>query len=622
MIEWLTGKLERKYLLGTASGLVLMSLIFFLLFLGMSRAQLESERAKASLQMNKLLQASLENAMLKRDLEGLRGIVSRLGAQQEIENVMILAPTGEVRFAAKPEALGRLHPEIGGARKDSSQFTRLENNEEVLRSINPVYNKPPCVECHGPVEANPVNGVLVVDYDASALRKHARSTTLALMSAGAIVVLVTLVGGWWFLRRQVLRPVNGLLAAHEGFSGGRMDARVAVEGRDELAELGRSYNRMAETIEKQWRELEEKREFLQSLIDGVPDGVRVIDRDYNVVLVNQAYLEQSGYDRDAALNLPCYRASHGRDEPCVPTLVTCPLHEIGCTGEPVKVLHHHHNADGRDSSMEIFAAPVKGNSREGRGLIVEVIRDLDAAVRYSQEQRLSALGELAAGVAHEIHNPLGSIRIAIDAIDRSLGDGGKADTKQARQYLKVAEDEIDSVIEVTGRLLKLSAWPGMATQLVVVNDVVRETVSLLNWEAEGKGIELSMELPDVSPRVVATDGELRMVVLNLVQNAYHAMPEGGCLDIQVRCQEGSVVMIFRDTGRGIPEEIQDRIFDPFFSRRADHERGTGLGLAIIKSIVTRFDGEIDFETIPGEGTTFVVTFPDADERENGARQGV
>ncbi|MEA3292403.1 MAG: ATP-binding protein [Pseudomonadota bacterium] len=619
MLDWLTSKLERKYLLGTASGLLAMSLIFFLLFISMYRAQLESERSKASLQMNKLLQASLENAMLKRDLDGLRGIVSHLGAQLEIDNVMIVNPLGEVRFAARPEMLGLSYPAIGGAREDSTQFTTLDTGEEVLRSVNPVYNKTRCTECHGPVTANPVNGVLVVDYDASILRQHARSTTLALMSAGAIVVLITLIGGWWFLRRHVLRPVNGLLQAHAGFSGGVLDTRIDVSGRDELAELGHSYNRMAETIEGQWRELEGKKRFLQSLIDGVPDGIRVLDRDYRIVLANRAYLEQAGLDQEVALSTTCYRASHARKEPCVPTLTSCPLHEIGRTGQPVKVLHRHTDADGVENSVEIFAAPLRRNGGdEAGGLIVEVIRDLSRTIRYSQHQRLTELGELAAGVAHEIHNPLASIRIAIDAVDRSIGEEGAVNIEQTKEYLKLVEDEIDSVIEVTGRLLKLSAWPGMATQIVEINEVVEETASLLNWEAKAKRISLSMDLPETSPRVLAIDGEMRMVVLNLVQNAYHAMPDGGRLDIRVRPEAGMVVMTFSDTGRGIPEEIQAQIFDPFFSQRADRERGTGLGLAISKGIVNRFDGEIRFDSRAGEGTTFTVTLPDADHGEETA----
>ena len=135
--NWLNGGLYRKYVAGSATGLLLMCMVFYLVFIGMYRGQLEEEQSKASSQMNQLLQATLENAMLKRDLDGLRGIVQRLGGQREIVNTMILNPGGEVRFASTDKQLGLLFPEIGGQKEGWTVFTRDSDDREVLRSVNP-----------------------------------------------------------------------------------------------------------------------------------------------------------------------------------------------------------------------------------------------------------------------------------------------------------------------------------------------------------------------------------------------------------------------------------------------------------------------------------------------------
>ncbi|MCP4041271.1 MAG: histidine kinase, partial [Gammaproteobacteria bacterium] len=220
-MQWFSRSLNRKFLIGTAAGLLTISVVFMLLFLGMYRAQLERERSEASSQVNSLLQASLENAMLKRDLDGLRGIVNRLGNQEGIQGVMIINPKDEVRFSSHPEMLGRhyqrdLDPACischvkGAEATEYTHFTVDDRGREVLRSVNPVHNKLPCTECHGPIEKNPINGVLFVDYDAAAIRQNAQTTTLMLMGAGATVVLVTLLGGWWFMQNIVLKPVRQL----------------------------------------------------------------------------------------------------------------------------------------------------------------------------------------------------------------------------------------------------------------------------------------------------------------------------------------------------------------------------------------------------------------------------
>lgn len=618
------GRLSRKLLAGLAAGMLLASLALLALFIEMYRGRLELERGNASSQVNRLLQVSLENAMLKRDLPGLQDIVRRLGEQPGISSVRIVNPAREVRFASDATAVGtRLSFADLGCTScaapasenvpPSNQIVRLDDGREVLRSVNPIPNRDECLACHGRAGEHPVNGILVVDHDAAELRSDALRAAAVMSGAGLLVVLLGLGTVWLVLRRLVLKPIAALETASSALADGQLTTRVVLPGNrsDEFGDLCRSFNRMAETIERGVGEIREKEAFLKTLIDTVPDGVRVIDESYNVVMANGSYARQASAPLSSLVGVPCYLI-HGGNAPCAPTLVTCPFHAITADGQPIRYIHRHVRGDGSEVYVETTAArlTVESNGRR-RAYIIEAIRDLEQQVRFSHEQRLSEIGQLAAGVAHEIYNPLASIRLGLQAVLRRIKSTDRIDA-ETHEYLSIVDGEVDNCISVTKRLLDLSQLPSQSLQLVTFSVVVPDVISLLRFEAEHRKVGLAIDLGDDDLRVLATDAELRMLVLNLAQNAFHAMPEGGMLTITGRVEKGNVVVRLRDTGVGIDPLDVARIFDPFYSLRADGVHGTGLGLTICRSIATRYHGDIAVESTRGVGTTFTITFPPAD----------
>jgi PAS domain S-box-containing protein len=609
-MDWFGKSLNHKFTLATVAGFFVSSLVFFGLFLAFYQSELQQERSQAARDVNRLLQSSLENAMLKRDLEGLVFIVKRLGEQPNIRRVMITEPLGQVRFSSHVESMGLILDKALIQHSDpQTYFMQDEHGVEVLRSINPVHNKPQCQECHGPVEQNPVNGILVVDYDAAPIRHKARKTTLILMGAGALIVIINLLGGWWFIRRFILKPVQSLNAASTSLAHGQLDTRVTLPGRDELSTLGETFNLMAANLQTSMHQTEEGRAFLQAMIDAIPDGVRIIDDDYNMLLVNRTFREQTGCPDKPWIGEKCY-TSHDRDEPCPAEMVTCPLVEIHNTGKQLKVIHHHTRCDGDILDVEIYAAPMT-IVRDGKEvtLLVESIRDLTQKVRFTHEQRLSELGRLAAGVAHEIYNPLSSMKLALHSLAKIIVREQQPD--EIGDYLDIAEQQMDQCIRITDRLLHLSASPSDKTQLVDIQPAVEDTLSLVSWDAQEASIDMVVQFPKQPLRVFANDGEMRMLVLNLVQNAFHAMPAGGELHITGSLEDDEVVVRFCDTGVGISQQNLSRLFMPFFSRRADGVEGTGLGLPISRAIVESFEGALDVESELGKGSCFIVRLPEA-----------
>ena len=328
-----------------------------------------------------------------------------------------------------------------------------------------------------------------------------------------------------------------------------------------------------------------------------------------MVLANRAFCQQVGLTTTQVLGQACHTASHGRTEPCVPTLVVCPLHELQENGASLKTTHHHQNAGGSQFPAEIHAMRVELNSGAAReSYIVESVRDLGQAVSISHEQRLSELGLLAAGIAHEIHNPLGSVRLGVQGLMREVRNGRIA-PDQIIDYMRLIDQEIDNCIAVTRRLLLLARPPANSLQLVVINEALSDTLQLLEYDAQTHGIIQQIELPALALRILADEAEIRMIFLNLIQNAHHAMPNGGKLAARLTADAGHALIEIADSGVVMIPATIARIFDPFFSRRADAVAGTGLGLTIVKNFVARMGGSIAVASTPGAGTRFTIRLP-------------
>ncbi|MER2605890.1 MAG: ATP-binding protein [Siculibacillus sp.] len=599
--------------------LVVMSLVFLAAFVVLYRASLISERTAAAEKVGLLLQVSLENAMLKRDIDGLRDIVDRLGVQTDITAVMILDPKGEVRFSSRPERIGQRFDIAGGglcptcvgfdSMGGSGSVFVSDPTREVLRSVKAVPNREPCTVCHGPIADHPINGILVVDHAADGLKHDAALSAAVLAGSGAIVVLALVVGTWWSVRRIVLVPVAELRRTSRAMAAGDLDAHADLSGGDELAELGETLETMAGRLSESLGRVREREDFLQAMLDAVADGVRVIEPDYTVVRANRAFLAQTGLKAEAVVGRPCWASSHGRAEPCVPTLVSCPVAELKRAGDRMKFTDRHRRGVDEEMVVEVAAAAMSVADENGKRLyVVEAVRDLEEMAKISHEQKLSEIGQLATGVAHEIRNPLASIRLALQAAVRGIGSG---DCDGAIADLELVDHEIERCIDISGSLLKLSMPSSGGLDLIDLDDVVRELVRLLSFEAESREIEVKLDL-EPGLRVVGSDSETRMVVTNLVQNAFHAMSAGGRLTVTGRREGGDVVMIVEDTGVGIRPEDLDSIFLPFWSRRADGVRGTGLGLSICRAILKRAGGSISAASVLGQGSRFIVRMPDAD----------
>jgi signal transduction histidine kinase len=220
--------------------------------------------------------------------------------------------------------------------------------------------------------------------------------------------------------------------------------------------------------------------------------------------------------------------------------------------------------------------------------------------RLHRAERLAAVGQLAAGVAHEIRNPLTAIRSTMQYLLQGL------DRSEPRHQL-VTEllGEVDRINSTVGGLLSLSRSGELRPVTLDLREPLGSVVALLAARAAEQGVEIAASLPDEPLLVLGDAGQLKQVFLNLVLNAVQAMTGGG--RVRVEASEGEWAQVrIADTGPGIPEDQLRRVFDPFFTTKSD---GTGLGLAICHGIVAQHQGEIQMESEPAAGTTVTVRLP-------------
>jgi signal transduction histidine kinase len=223
--------------------------------------------------------------------------------------------------------------------------------------------------------------------------------------------------------------------------------------------------------------------------------------------------------------------------------------------------------------------------------------------------RLAAIGELAAKVAHELNNPLTSIMLY-----NSLLVEERASPAELQRISQRIVEEVERARRVIRNVLDYSRATAPTIEQVRMQPLLRRAVQLVEHGARVAGVEVVTRVPDGMAEITGDATHLTQVFINLMLNAIHAMPQGGQLTLEAGVDGGEMFVVIEDTGQGIDPEHLDRIFDPFFTTKRAEE-GTGLGLAVCRTIVTQHGGRITVTTQPGQGSQFTVWLPVSEAME-------
>ena len=507
-----------------------------------------------------------------------------------------------------------------------------------FRYMAPILTEASCLRCHQEYayQVSDVRGAISLEFPVGEMIIEARRDNLifGLLAAGLGLAAIFLL--WLATRFLFLQPIFKVTSAVAAMGKGNYDVPLARLSNDELGDLADTVIRMRSLVRDYNQELEQEvavrtqelelmqaralneRDFLINRFQKMTDGVCVTSREKKIVEYMNPSLEALfGKAKDT----PCEKifASH-------PELrEICDYPDLG----PEVVIRKETTLPGGSRVFDVLASDILNPDGSRSRIMVfrditerkrleealrEINQTLEAKVREQtlallEQEKLAALGEVSAGLAHEIRNPLSAILSGI-----SLLESGRRSEAEREHIIKLIKREAGRLNSSLTDFL-LFARPQKPKKVrIEMNGLIREIVRLIGEDPEIRGqVEIGLELEDL-PLMWFDDDQLRQLIWNVALNALQAMGGKGKLIFRTRMEDdNSWRLEIEDTGPGIPPEIQNRVFDPFFSTKKE---GTGLGLSIVRRIVNAHGGAIDFECKDAKGCKFIVIVPVAEGDPN------
>ena len=346
----------------------------------------------------------------------------------------------------------------------------------------------------------------------------------------------------------------------------------------------------------------EEMDLYRALFDSLPDGHIIISKERKIVLVNKTTMRLIPSDRRRRL-----REGARVDDASF---------DGDVKGYVLAVLMGKERPDPRDFAFQLgeetrmmrvsFASIDSGSERYTDIVVKDITEEMNRETRLRRSESLASMTTMAAGIAHEIKNPLAAMKIHLQLLRKAFSSKGSLTGEDADRYLSVLDEEIDHLNTIAVDFL--FAVRPMDIELILgsINDVIDDLVVFLLPEAEEKGIEVRTDLEKFLPRVELDPRYMRQSLLNIVENAFSAMPGGGTLSISTKLTGDYVTLTIRDTGTGIDPEHLEKIFEPYFTTKAS---GTGLGLTVVYKVIKEHKGDIFVSSEPGKGTLFTIKLP-------------
>jgi PAS domain S-box-containing protein len=412
----------------------------------------------------------------------------------------------------------------------------------------------------------------------------------------------------------------------------RIDWRKRMPAKSSFLDkvLGRIGRLDTEGLQNVVQRLARERSFLETLFNTIEDGIVVIDESGRILYYNSAVSRLLGLQTDI-------EGEHITN--FIPDLEWEKIAKFDADGGQGVVRHEFEVHFPRPRFLRMYAAPLDGQDTGSSGVAL-ILHDATEARQRTFEaiesERVQALTLLAASVAHEIGNPLNALHIHIQLIEREIRKLAGAQSSQERevpgapasprrrgpakpsapdtadiarrleQFLAVAKGEINRLDYIVTQFLTAIRPTAPQLKLALVNDVVHSTIDLLRPELENRGLHVKTRLGRQLPMTPIDPTQIQQVLVNLIKNAMHAMTRGGTLTLQTWEGADGVWIGISDTGGGIPQELMNRIFEPFYTTK---KKGSGLGLMIVQRIVQAHGGRIELESQVDRGTTFRIWLP-------------
>ncbi len=369
------------------------------------------------------------------------------------------------------------------------------------------------------------------------------------------------------------------------FNKKRIQAEEVAKRKQELEKYALE---LENKVSERTTELVSEKEKLNTIVSAIGGGIVLIDKQGKIQWANQMIKDMAGMDITG--------------KSCEDICPDCSIFETYARPNIETIILS--NLFGqKDKYFQVTTAPVEGIGGEIHGYI-RLIQDVTEMKKMEEQiihsEKLASIGRLAAGIAHEIGNPLTSIFSFVQILREMESDDFK------KESLETIYFHINRISDILKQLSGFSKMPAGELKKCQINEIIETSINLIQYDKKAKNISIVKELSPSLPEVICDGNMLSQVFVNLTLNAIDAMPDVGTLTVRSTVKGKDVVIQFEDTGMGIPKEDLTRIFDPFYTTK---EKGTGLGLAVSYDIIKKMNGTLSVESETGKGSVFTITIP-------------
>ncbi len=573
---------------------------------------INSAKVKAS-----LISGAVSEHILNEDKTFLQRFVKHAIKKGDIEYIRFVDQEGDVLAEGGLQRSRMVHPERG-----SSMVQEIGKPEGLLHKSGHIFDIYMSIVHEGKDVGELHMGINTIEVN-----QRLASTTYRWIT----IFIVTLMAGsllTYFLERRMRDSLKKLIQTTGHIAQGDLSQRVEIEIGDEVEDLGKSYNQMVQALAEKEKELVMASNTMVSIFNGITAGIAYISRDYVIIHANHTYeallkdLTGSSFIKGHR----CFELFCQRQDICK----NCPGEIAMKTGGSKELEREIILKNGERHVLWINAYPVQDTGGNPAGF-VEYVTDItqqkkleaelktytehleeivqertrklkEAQVQIVHQEKMAALGQMAAGIAHEINNPLSALSSLVRTLEvdlQKIYSDGK---------IKLMKEQINRISKIVRELMESARPLSSRSSLTHINQVIQSALGISSYDRRLKGIHAITCLDNEIPALKLDGDQLLQVFMNIILNAAYAMDGKGTITVTSKLGNASVVVQFEDTGPGIPDNLLSRVFEPFFTTK-DVGKGMGLGLSVSHGIMQNMGGVIRASNQKEGGSVFIVEIP-------------